>query len=525
MDHSFCRFKDLDEIASWIRPRVNKTGKTVVALQFAPNDVKFAPTIEYQIKKRLFGHCRGFDPSQSFSGGIQLEIVVLSDLLSPPCCIDVLGVKKCSANILVHFGHSCFQNINQFDIPIMLVFPNETNNLCCAMVLGKLGDLIGSQLNKVNCDVIHNIIISYDLGLHHIFFPDDIQELPEAFAFLEEFLKLQLSSTNISLYLLAAPKTLSCGTNISHMNIFGRKIRSTSFSEESIDKIYDLLQSGNTKEQLNSKIYLFHLYLKNTPNRNGFLERFLVTYGSCCSIYPCTLSNDSITIDKPRGDELGKLILKRFNMIESAKLMSNRVGLIITPNMSSNTWKMLKKYKSIRTRKDKYYINTDTIEYFIIAMSGINEVKLGNFPRIQVFCYIGCLEYFFFCILKEHNIRHPIILTCFEYEIYLGIREWSTAYLDIDEMIRNEHYTQFPDTLGKFTTEIVDKPNGSFASSNILEKMDLATKLLHSTLVSKRLENGSFYGLDPSDGIDVIPRILVGHSGIASMYAQELNSL
>ncbi|KAJ1612938.1 hypothetical protein OIY81_1089 [Cryptosporidium canis] len=529
--------------SEWIISHSEGKERLIVALQFSNSDVVYAPRIQYLIENQVKSMLSKDD---STADECKIRFFILCDVLNPACCLDILNVKKSHSDLVIHFGYSCYRNTEQFRQPVYYI-PSSLNYFddsepsvireTVSFVHGQLKQKLNTQDSSSERT---NLILSFQGILNkdsQSALENEITNLVNTFD--HDICVYQISPITTTDFLKSNDFEFICDLPLKKIG-HDRELHLEDFE----NKFLEATSSPTT----NSPIIFFHIISKNqdySTLSNSFIERIILRYNQIFDISLCQVSssNSSIELNKHELDRLSSIISKRFVSIENAKSISsiNRVAFIITPGVTPLEWKLIQIFK-----KYKYRENTDDgskvpIETHIISLAGVSEVKLRNFPDIDIFCYFGCSEYFLSHIIKTLNLKNPIILTPFEYQVFLGIREWSTCYLnvnDLQEFATNNQCKPPSDTASESDDSELDQSfsklaiEGSKASNNntlstksdshSLQNLDRrAKKLLVRLDTIKNKHANTYFGLDPLENTEQIPTITRGKDGIASVYANE----
>lgn len=533
---------DFKIVTEWIVNHSKGENNLVVALKFSNSDVKYAPRIQYLIEKQVNSMLSKGDGS---TDQCNVRFFVLCDVLNPACCLDVLNIKKSHSDLVIHFGYSCNRNIGRFHLPAYFV-PSSSDYFDTSEpgMLHEIATFLHNQLkNRLYGRSVSsgrtNVILSFQGILK-----DDSRSV-----LVDKVLDLVNACDNgeICLYQLSPISTTDCLEFASSEFICDLPLTKIGHNKE--------LELGNLEKECSQEasdsgnpVLFFHFISKgNTYSSlpDSLLERIILRYNQIFEMFLCQVVNDpnpTIEVNTAVLDKLSSIISKRFVFIEKAKSIRtiNRVAFIITPGITPTEWQLIKQF-----RKHTYRQNTDDgnkvlIETHIISLSGVSEVKLRNFPDIDIFCYFGCSEYFLSHIVKTLNLKTPIIITPFEYQVFLGVREWSTCYLNVCDLVEPEIDNQgassstilsdYEDSdidqhFSKLTikdSETPDKTLCAKSGSHAIQNIDKKTKNLLVCLNSIRNKHErTYFGLNPLENTEQIPTITQGRNGIASVYSNE----
>ncbi|XP_668181.1 hypothetical protein [Cryptosporidium hominis TU502] len=550
MDHNLelGNYSDFDfqTTSKWIAKHSKGKERLVVALQFSVSDIKYAPRIQYLIEKQVNCIVSKEDGSKD---QCNIRFFVLSDIVNPACCLDVLNIKKSHSDLLIHFGYSCYHNIRNFRLPVYFVpsssdyfYVSESNTLC--NITSFLYKQLNNRLLEGNNSLKRmNVILSFQ----------GILENNSQTILLDKIRSSELNKTSndveICIYQLSPINVTDCIQD--QYSEFICDLLLTKLGHDKELKLDDLEKRFERSKNMASSesVIFFHFVSKddkysNLPN--SFLERIFLRYNQLFEIFLCQVNNSdsSIELNPNALNELSSIISKRFVVIEKAKSIhsENRVAFVITPGITQLEWKLIEFFK-----RHNYRINADNgkkikIETHIISLTGVNEVKLRNFPDIDIFCFFGCSEYFLSHIIKNLNLKTPIILTPFEYQVFLGITKWSTRYLNTPDLqshglndndlsfhssISDSEDSELDQDFSKLLIEDSEILNNNTLSTKTesysLQSIDKKTKKLLLSLNSIKNKYGrSYFGLNPLENPDHIPKITQGRDGIASMYKNEI---
>ncbi|KAH8583689.1 diphthamide biosynthesis 2 isoform X1 [Cryptosporidium sp. chipmunk genotype I] len=537
---------DFRIISEWIAKNSKGREKLVVALQFSVSDIKYAPRIQYLIEKQV--NCI-VSKEGSSQDKCNIRFFVLSDIANPACCLDVLNIKKSHSDLVIHFGYSCYHNISNFHLPVHFVpsssdyfdvsESNTFNEITC-FLNNKLNYRLSEQNNSTKRI---NVILSFQGILKssaQTILLDEIRksDLTKTSSNVEIFL-YQLSPINVTDYFKYKYSEFICDLPLAKLG-HDKDLKLNDLEKECFEKSKNMAPSET--------VMFFHFISKDNEYvslPNSFVERIILRYNQLFEIFLCKINRlgSRIELCSNALDELSSIISKRFVFIEKAKSINstNRVAFIITPGITQAEWKLIEFFKRHHYRRNVDNGNKIKIETHIISLTGVNEVKLRNFPDIDIFCFFGCSEYFLSHIVKNFNLKIPIILTPFEYQVFLGVTEWSTCYLNVSDLrpsnINDKDFSSSPlsdsedseldqdfSKLSIKDSESLD--NGVLVTKSVsfsLQNIDKKTKKLLLSLSSiKNRHESSYFGLNPLENTGHIPTITQGRDGIASMYENEM---
>ncbi|KAF7458706.1 diphthamide biosynthesis enzyme Dph1/Dph2 domain protein [Cryptosporidium felis] len=543
---------DCTKVSEWILNYSAGRKLLVVALQFSTFDVKFAPSIQLYIESQINSIKTKIQPQED----CKIRLFILSDIVNPACCLDVLNIKKAHSNLVVHFGYCCYHNTRQYKLPVYYVpsldhyFPFDDKKEQLLIKISKFLYLRVSEALQDDESRFPNKV-KIILSFHGILKSEFASKIEDA---INKLILTEFKDNVKTYFYLLSPQMTTDNLDIEDMeficDIFLKKMG----HEENLNVEFTERRNIDKPIQncLTERFFFFHFVFgdhtyDNLPN--SFIERVFIRYNQIFEFFLCSidLSNCDIKYNSDLVKEMDSIISKRFISIEKAVSINNfnTVAFIITPGITPKEWNLVEVLKSYKYRRDIDNGKKILIESHLIALAGINEVKLNNFPKIDIFCYFGCPEYFRTFVIKTLNLKSHIILTPYEYEIFLGIREWSTAHLEPFELCNSRSKfgisqqsdldsgsessdldrelerlaLEEPTNLGKETLSERSK----FGSLN---KIDKSTKELLVRLHSnKRIHEHTFYGLNPFESTDKIPQITDGKDGVASAYRNETKNL
>ncbi|KAH7649026.1 hypothetical protein FG379_001395 [Cryptosporidium bovis] len=569
---------NFQRVSNWVVKHISDRDKnTIVGLQFNEYDVEYGPKIQFLIEKSVSNKLKVLDGERFRK--FEIRFVIISDNLNPLCCIDTLNIKKSHSDLLLRFGECCYTNIAEFDIPLLFIRPDPYYNFLSKnnsdfrsfaesvtkflrVEISKMTDERASfeyNLNKNGSEIEHIFDVSVIFSFQNMLINSKIKA---------ELLNLVAELNNSKGVLLKSINGYLVSDIESNEDII--KDNTKLMCNRIVDKLsrdtpeLDLIQIEAQGKKQNNKIIFVHIIPKEmiksndkNVNRstyfNCFLKRVYLRYNQVFKILITELNYDcnwSLSLNSTYYDDLDKYIAKRFIYIERALSIQkvNRVAFMIFPRTTSDEWKLIDFYSTFTSRKDINNHSRVRIETHIILFTSISEVKLRNFTNIDIYCYFGCPEYFIYHIVYFLNIKSPVILTPYEYEVYLGIREWTPTFLDSFDLFNKLHDSinakkffsdeseaEYSNSESDYTKlMITNNQSGNIQIENNSEMTttkyddghirhyDSQTKKLILRLKAIKTNlSSSFYGLDPFENTNSIPKVTQGRYGVASIYLNE----
>lgn len=173
---------------------------------------------------------------------------------------------------------------------------------------------------------------------------------------------------------------------------------------------------------------------------------------------------------------------------------------------------------------------------YVFAVGKINEAKIANFAEVDVFCLVACPENSIF----DSREYHAPIVTPFELEIALGIREWGEFYsADFRDLMLispiGDQAARKPAVENKHGDgeEDDDRPYFSLVSGSFRQKSEVSNSepicengevVLYSSPAADFLKGREYQGLDLTISHDEDANetekynVQEGRKGIASDY-------
>ncbi|KAH8741416.1 hypothetical protein FG386_003263 [Cryptosporidium ryanae] len=568
---------DIQKVSDWlIKHILDRDGTTVITLQFSEYDVEYGPRIQFLIQQKVEEKLKNFVDEDKYKRK-EIRYVIISDELNPLCCIDILNIKKSHSNLLLHFGECCYTHIKEISIPLLFIkpdsyfdcfFSNRSKDFSFSESVYELLDTELCKMTREKMSSKHNSNISdprinnsYDISLIFSFQDAMInEEIRGKLLNLINELKRNRGELvkSISGYILLDIESneivVQDGTNL----IFNRVVEKLSQDTPELD----LVQLESKFNENNNKIMFIHIIPEgistsgdtndNSKYSNCLIKRVFLRYNQVFNILVTrlnyTFNNWSLSLYEEYQNDLNKYISRRFVYIERALSIEkvNRVAFMVFPGTTKDEWKLLNFYSRFSSRKDINDNSKVIIESHIILFTSVSEVKLRNFTNIDIYCYFGCPEYFIYHIVNYLNIKLPIILTPYEYEVYLGIREWTPTFLNPSDLVNSvynflnkEDFSDESETeyssynpinahlmidggkLDSIQANCDTKTTVRYNTDQIQQYYVQGKKLISRLKTIKSNLSNSFYGLDPLENTQVIPNITQGKYGVASKYQNE----
>lgn len=301
---------ELGKCADWIK--TNNFQK--VCLQFPDSLLPHSINIALALEKHL-----GY------------KVYILGDSSYASCCTDEITAAHISADVIIHFGHTCLSPVIR--LPVYYVLPRYSLNI--GLFVEKLSSFCGSSPKK--------ILLLYDVGYYHLL--GSLQESIQSHPILSSVIISNLSISS-SCHL---PGDYS-GPNV----------------ENSVQKL------GRTYPDPGSSYEIVYISGEDLSN----LEAFAV-------------SNPSIPVHKYTEKEgftlvnVNTLIRKKLYLIEKIKDAST-IGILIATLGVKDYLSAIDRVKQLckQARKKSY----------IISVGKPNVAKLANLPEVELFVMVSCPE-------------------------------------------------------------------------------------------------------------------------------------
>lgn len=218
---------------------------------------------------------------------------------------------------------------------------------------------------------------------------------------------------------------------------------------------------------------------------------------------------------------INHFLRKRFYYIEKTR-DANRIGILVGTLGVSNyvcTIKQLREAISAAGKKS-----------YVIVVGKCNVAKLANFAEIEVFVNVACFES---SIVDCSGFYQPII-TPYELEIALNIREWSDDYVtDFAELLPDgAKYTSLNNMKCEADVSLITGKTRSIGlnsvseertseASALVQRDEMAISTIHHQAAGEFLSQRHWKGLEQHLGETPVSDIQQGKKGIACEYQDE----
>ena len=393
--------------------------KTIkVALQFPDNLLVDAPDVCFLLEEILLDKLDDMN--------IDILIFLLGDTSTHgSCCVDEVAALHLSADLVVHYGRACLSPTKY--LPVVYSFGMQPIN-AEHVAQSALDELESCKCTKliVLCDVSYY----YSMGeiktcLHEkLKSSDDFQfnvilgTIPSKATHKKNLsFRNSLHSCCISRTDNEHTQSISCHENQCSVNEIQEEsiLNSSNNSSNSVDLIigglsitlphdqslsdYTILFIGDNSQQLLS-------IMMRCSGRNG---------AHTCWAYIPTLDGKDGCINTNAASVCQRELNRRFFLTQKAK-MAGIIGIVVGSLTNAH-------YTKVVTRLRRCIEDSGRTSY-TFAVGKINVNKLANFGEIDCYVLVACPEN---SLLESRDFHVPII-TPFELEIALGVREWDGFY-------------------------------------------------------------------------------------------------
>ncbi|XP_015926252.1 2-(3-amino-3-carboxypropyl)histidine synthase subunit 2 [Parasteatoda tepidariorum] len=401
------------------------------------------------------------------------EIFILGDTSYGSCCVDEVAAEHVSADAIIHFGHACLSPTKR--LPVLYIFGKHHIDI---------NDTVDS-FQSLFPDEKTPVVILYEVTYSHA-----ISIFVEHLKNYDNVVTSQLEIPGEDVKLINQDKAFS--------NLIAKNHRHILIPDSHTIDNYSIFYVGSRSVTLTNLMLSF-------PN---------------CTFYSY---NPIQKIGKVESLDVNRHLKRRYYYIEKAK-DAKIIGILVGTLGVSNYLSTINHIKELIKNAGK--------KSYTLVVGKLNSAKLANFPEIDVFVYVACIES---SLVESRDFYQPIV-TPYELEIALNqAREWTGDYItDFSEILPGAaHYvplcksyenTDVSLVTGRLRhTELSTNTGISESSETAVasrDKMEISS--IHSKGAGEFLLQRSWQGLEQKLGETSSANIEEGQRGIASIYEDEV---
>ncbi|GFQ92906.1 2-(3-amino-3-carboxypropyl)histidine synthase subunit 2 [Trichonephila clavata] len=399
------------------------------------------------------------------------QVFVLGDTSFGSCCVDEIAAEHVSADAIIHFGHSCLSPTKR--LPVLYIFGKQVFDIQDAT----------DYFKKFFFNVKSHVILIYEVMYSYA---------------IDSFVEKLKAYENLIVSQLEIP-----GEDIKCFNT------TENFKPVTINHRYFLIPAESTLNDYK----VFYI-----GSRSITLTNFMLSLNNSLfySYNPVQKLARVETLD------VNKHLKRRYYYIEKAK-DANIIGILVGTIGVSKYMTIIKHLKELIKQAGK--------KSYTLVIGKLNNEKLANFPEIEVFVNVACIE----SSLVESREFFQSIITPYELEIALNqAREWTGDYIaDFSELLpgaasyvpliqNTEIETDVSLVTGKIRHVGLLTTNDMEEDSNsLISRDEMTISNLHSKAAGEFLAQRSWQGLEQRLGETPISEVEQGQKGIASKYEDE----
>ncbi|CCH62972.1 hypothetical protein TBLA_0I03170 [Henningerozyma blattae CBS 6284] len=349
-----------------------------------------------------------------------IRLYTLADTAYSPCCVDEVAAEHVEAELVIHMGDSCLNNVSKLPVIYSFGIPVIDKHA----VIEKFVKSYPEKTEKI-CIMANAPYTTYLLDIYEELLSKGYTNLVSS-----SIDKSQLDENNIVIDDISIPSDYSKIIN------FGKRI------------IYT--KTPISEEEFNTQDYkLFHF----TKPSDSYLLYLTTKFNSVTIINP-----DSLEIfDGPLPS-----LMKRYKCMHVART-AGTIGILINTLSLERTNESVNKLISlIRSHEKKHYL-------FVVGKP--NVPKLANFEAIDIWCVVGCNMGGM--ILDQTNEFYKPIIT--PYELTLALEDevtWTGDWVvDFNKALQDIEIETTEDSQKQDKKEYSDEPefdavSGKFVSTS-----------------------------------------------------------
>ncbi|GFS30004.1 2-(3-amino-3-carboxypropyl)histidine synthase subunit 2 [Trichonephila inaurata madagascariensis] len=399
------------------------------------------------------------------------QVFVLGDTSFGSCCVDEIAAEHVSADAIIHFGHSCLSPTKR--LPVLYIFGKQVFDIQNATDCFK----------KFFFDVKSHVILIYEVMYSYA---------------IDSFVEKLKAYENLVVSRLEIP-----GEDIKFFNTVDN------FKPFTINHRYFLIPAESTLNDYK----VFYI-----GSRAITLTNFMLSLKNSLfySYNPVQKVARVETLD------VNKHLKRRYYYIEKAK-DANIIGILVGTIGVSKYMTIIKHLKELIKQAGK--------KSYTLVIGKLNNEKLANFPEIEVFVNVACIE----SSLVESREFFQSIITPYELEIALNqAREWIGDYIaDFSELLPGAanyvpliQNTKIENDVSLVTGKIrhiglLTANDMEEDSCSLVSRDEMTISNFHSKAAGEFLAQRSWQGLEQCLGETPISEVEQGQKGIASKYEDE----
>lgn len=400
------------------------------------------------------------------------QVFVLGDTSFGSCCVDEIAAEHVSADAIIHFGHSCLSPTKR--LPVLYVFGKQIFDIQDAT----------NCFKRLFFDVKSRVILIYEVMYSYA---------------IDSFVERLKAYENLVVSRLEIP-----GEDIKFINA------NENFIPITTNHRYFLIPAENALNDYK----IFYI-----GSRTVTLTNFMLSLKN--SLFYSY--NPLQKIARVETLDVNKHLKRRYYYIEKAK-DANIIGILVGTIGVSKYMTIIKHLKELIKQAGK--------KSYTLVIGKLNNEKLANFPEIEVFVNVACIE----SSLIESREFFQSIVTPYELEIALNqAREWIGDYIaDFSELlpgaanyvppiqnIKIENDVSLLTGKLRHVGMLTSNDMEEDSNSSMVSRDEMIVLNLHSKSAGEFLAQRSWQGLEQHLGETPISDIKQGQKGIASKYEDE----
>mmetsp|Transcript_53704 Transcript_53704/g.85458 ORF Transcript_53704/g.85458 Transcript_53704/m.85458 type:complete len:488 (+) Transcript_53704:47-1510(+) len=402
---------EVERVSAWVK----KHDFERIAVQFPDDLLADAPMMLSRLHRQLPGR----------------KVFALGDSTYGSSSVDEVGAQHNGADCIVHVGPSDQQHTGA--MPVIFVFGRHS--LKTSVVCSAVKNLFVELAEHFEGDEPCSLVLICDVALHHAL-ARMVQVLQDVASGFGELLlasphleardatgdvvnsiplfrhwrdyRFGLTPLSTAWWASLGPLSRAAASKLEPLRICGRKVQTLRRSSGEPRVGQDLVR---------------------LPARCGFLyigaassaleRRVTLRHSHAC---PCWRLDPNSGVSTERLSS-HQLLMQRYRYVESAK-SAGTVGLLLCTTGAEHGNAVADRLETLLRRAGR------RVYRFIVGR--LTPEKLGNFPEVECFVSLAGPEHFPFSTKEFHRD----IVSPFELEVALGVREWTGDYvIDLDEIL------------------------------------------------------------------------------------------
>lgn len=455
-----------------------------VALQFPDHLMRYGPFICEYLKvhtKRV-----------TEDTGLSILYFILGDTSYGECCVDEVAAQHLSANLVVHYGHTCLSPTRT--LPVLFIFP-KCRPQSSEQVIANVRNAVKEAMAQSDGN---RIVLLYDLMLRSYFCENGFRTGEEVVEY-ENLLQSAAENFAVANMRIANPD------NILLPN-------STQWDCDESQTTVGALAYKSEGQPLSSTTFLWFTAddeqeCWSPAIRNAALKLCTGSGETCAGFFTVSIRGD--TPVSTRVVDASRILRKRFATLLKAN-DAERIGIVPGTLGVSRNLEVIERCKKIILESGK--------RYYVVLVGKPNPAKLANFPEIDAFVLVACPEN---ALLDGREYLRPILTPA----------ELEAALLGEGDIFSTPYSTDFRDVLKKDGSDTEEIDSSSANAFALTSRGDWSVSATDEGSAASFLKTRQWQGLEFDVGVHDIGSsveapstgILQGQNGIASRYRRETN--